>query len=201
MATGIIKVDPRGITVRLLENLAAAQGAPADGAPADMLKERPSSVQFFDLAALYAAYLAQYSVPFEWPDVCTIRLYETAGSGTMTVAYARLWLYDTLSQKAFPAGIGADATKGYLNGGSAYGETGANLLRGAEPLMYPGHCDGINVELGTFGDASQRHNVDWFIPSPGVAALMRITHAKLDELRAYLDDLTALAKEHAPQTI
>lgn len=168
MATGIIKIDDQGVWVRLLKNLAAAQGAPADGGSGDMLKAKPTSTTFYDFADLRDAWLKQFGVPFLWPELATVFLYETAGSGTITLAYARLWLYSGLIGKAFPAGIGADAAKGYLNGGSSFGETGTDKLRHCEPLMFPGQGDGMNIELGTYGGTNPTFNVDVFFPAPSL---------------------------------
>lgn len=196
MPTGIIRIDETGCLVRLLDTLTAAQGAPADGVPGSVLSARPTSTQFYDLGDLRAQWLAKYGVPFTWPDAATVSIYETTGSGTMTIAYARLWLYTSSSQKAFPAGTGADATKGYLGGGAAgvLGETGANRVRHMEPLVFPGQCDGINIELGTYGDASQRHTVEIFFPAPAStnaqlqqAAMVRL----LCEMRDLLADIKA----------
>lgn len=164
--TGIIEIGPRGVLVRLLHNLAAAQGAPPDGQAGDVLKASPTSTTFFDFRALEAAWLSQFGVEFVWPDTSTVWLYETAGSGTITLSYARIWLYQSSSGRAFPAGIGADATKGYLNGGASFGETGSDQLRHVEPVAYPGSGDGINVELGTFGGTNPTFNLDMFFPAP-----------------------------------
>lgn len=157
MPTGIVHRDERGTLVRLLENLAAANTL-ADGAPGDKLSARPLSTQFFNLAEL--------GPEFVWPDHSTVRIYETAGTGTMTIASARLMLYDSHSQKVFPAGPGADADKGKINLVAAFGETGSDQLRHSELLLYPGSCSGVQFMLGTFGGTNPTFNVDWFIPAP-----------------------------------
>lgn len=168
MTTGVQGIyvlgGQRGVLVRLLENLAAAQGAPPDGVPGDVLRPRPTSTQFFNVAELLPNMRNAQAVFDGWPDSSTIRLYETAGSGTMTLAYARIWLYDAVSQKAFPAGTGSDADKGKLNGAVAFGETGSDKIRHAEPLAFTSHFDGVQVELGTFGGTNPTFNVDWFVP-------------------------------------
>ena len=161
MSTGIQYVNERGIMVRLLENLAAVNAFPADGAPGDVLKAQPSSTQFFDLRLL-DPFVGEDS-DWQVDSITTLYLYETAGSGTMTLAYARVGLYLATARKAFPAGNGLDADKGKLNNAGALGETGANQLRHAEPLAYPDHFDGIQVELGTFGGTAPTYNVDWWI--------------------------------------
>ena len=100
------------------------------------------------------------------PDTAAIRIYETAGSGVITIASARLLLFDATSGKVFPAGIGTDADKGKLNVAGAFGETGTDQLRHQELLSYPGHSDGIQIALGTFGGTSPTFNVDLWLPSP-----------------------------------
>jgi hypothetical protein len=133
MATGIQTATPRVRTVRLVESATAANAAPA-GAPS----ATPAATVGFKLDT---STLLTTS--------CTVRIYETAGSGTMAMTYARAWGYSATATKWFPMGIGADATKGYLNGGAAFGETGANELRHAEALGFINHWDGIYIEFGT----------------------------------------------------
>jgi hypothetical protein len=157
MATGIQLSDSkRGTIVRLLENVGAATGKPADGTPPNVLRANPTATQFFAMSELGLG-----SVP---PEGCSLRIYETAGSGALSIAYARLWVYDIVAQKAFPAGIGADADKGKLNNGAAFGITDTAKLRHTEPLLFLDHCDGIQCELGTIAGTTPTFNVDLFIP-------------------------------------
>lgn len=157
MSTGVQYRDPygRGTLVRLFENLAAANVV-LDGAPGDVLQRIPIPTKFFDYLAL--------GETFPWPDSSTLRIYETAGSGTMTVASARVWLYDALSSKRFPAGDGSDSLKGMLNAGSALGETAADQVRHSGTLLYFKHFQGIQVELGALGGTTPAYNCDWFLP-------------------------------------
>lgn len=194
MPTGIIQIDKRGALVRLLDSLGAAQGAPPDGAAGDVLMAMPSSTKFFDLRVLEVAWRDTFAVDFLWPDASTTWLYETAGSGTMTIAYARVWLYHRSSGKAFPAGIGADTTKGYLNGGTAFGETGADRVRHVEPLLYPGAGDGINVELGTFGGTSPTFSLDMFFPAPSLSWRLA-QESTLETMQRVLHEVAKLPKE------
>jgi len=158
MATGAQESNgKRGTVVRLLENCGSANGIPADGAPNAVLQKFPTSSQFFALKELGAGFI--------WPEDASIRIYETAGSGALSIAYARVWIYDLVAQKAFPAGIGTDADKGKINNGAAFGITSTGKLRHSEPLLYPGHCDGIQIELGTIGGSSSpTFNVELFFP-------------------------------------
>lgn len=160
MPVGIVKRTGSAIVVRLLENIAAANTI-ADGAAGDVLRALPSSTQFFRIA-IVTELLAELG--YEWPDDTSICLYETAGSGTMTLASAKVLLYDGTSQKMFPAGTGGDTTKGMLNSGAAFGETSSDKIRHTEPILYVHHFDGIAVELGTFGGTAPTFNVEWRIP-------------------------------------
>lgn len=143
-----------------MENLAAANTI-AEGASPDVLRDVPSTTQFYRIS-LVSDRLDRLG--YEWPDESSIYLYETAGSGTMTLASARVIFYDSTSNKMFPAGTGADATKGMLNNGASFGETGSDKLRHAEPILYAHHWDGIAVEIGSFGGTSPTYNVEWRIP-------------------------------------
>jgi len=163
MATGIQGIVRDRLVIRLLENLAATNTV-AEGAAVDVLKERPLSTQFFDIGQVRTYLVDQGITDFVWPDDSWVEIYETAGSGTMTIASARVVHYSAASGKLFYPGPGLDASKGMLNNAAALGETGTDKLRHKELLLYPQHADGLQIELGTFGDASQRHNADWHIP-------------------------------------
>jgi hypothetical protein len=162
MATGILQDgrDGRDIILRLIENLGVAQGVPPDGAAGDVLKAQPSSTQFFDLSLL--------GPDFEWPERSVLTLYETrASTGVLTVAYLRLWLYDAISGKAYPAGSGTDADKGKLNNAGTYGEVASDKVRHREVIYNPGVCDGVQVEVGTIAGTTPTFNVDLRIPRAG----------------------------------
>lgn len=149
MATGVQTTNSTRLrTVRLVESATTANGAPS-GAPT----ATPSGTVGFLLA----------TGPFVQTS-CTVRIYETAGSGTMAMTYARAWGYNVASSKYYPLGTGADATKGYLNGGAAFGETGANELRHAEPLLLPNHLDGIYIELGVISGTNTALSVELDFP-------------------------------------
>jgi hypothetical protein len=156
MATGIQSTSSkRGLVVRLLEGLTAANSTlPTVTAVAS---EFPTSTEFFDLSLLGDGYIL--------PEDASIRISESAGSGALSIAYARLWIYDRFSGKSYPAGIGTDASKGKLNNGAALGITATGLLRHTEPLLFVGHADGIQVELGAIGGSSSpAFHVDLWIP-------------------------------------
>ena len=152
MATGIQSSDSKRVTVvRLVENATAANGVPV-GAPT----ATPAAGVGFDLNELKSGNVL--------PDWVSVRIYETAGSGVMTLASARLWGFSLVSGKWTPLGIGGDTTKGLLNSGSTFGETGTDQLRHQEPLMLPGHLDGVYIELGTIAGAATALSVEIDFP-------------------------------------
>lgn len=139
MATGRQSTDSkRVITVRMVESATAANGAPT-GLPLPI----PAATVGYDLSDLGAGYVL--------PDSVTVRIYETAGSGTMTLSYARMWGYSLASGLWTPLGLGTGTDKGKLNNAAAFDESGNNQLRHSEPLIFLHHIDGIYVELGVFG--------------------------------------------------
>lgn len=145
MATGIQSTNSSRVkTVRLVEAATAANAAPA-GAPSST----PAATVGFLLGS---ATLLQGS--------CSVRIYSTAGSATMAMTYARLWGYSISSGFWSPLGTGADATKGYLNNGAAFGETGSDVIRHQEPIGYVDHLDGIYVELGVISGTSTAISVE-----------------------------------------
>ncbi len=92
------------------------------------------------------------------PEDLSIVVTSTAGSGTMTVTL-RLWeKFGVLASQAnglwCPAGIGADAVKGVLNGGAAIGETSADLIRHCEPVSLTAHAQRLYVEITAIGGTS-----------------------------------------------
>ena len=154
MATGLQASNSNNFdVVRLLEGETAAC-APVEAA---VLSETPTSAQFFDLTALRAK-----RGPL--PEETAIRVRSRAGSGVMTCAYVRIWLADKASATMVPYGVGADADKGKLNNGAAFGETGANVIRHQELVPYLGTADGIMAELGALGGTATAIDVDLIIP-------------------------------------
>ena len=152
MATGIQSTDSRlVVTVRLVESATAANAVPS-GAPTGT----PATGVGFDMSLLGYGYV--------FPEHCTVRLYSTAGSGTMTLSYARLYGYSRVSGLWSPLGIGTDADKGKLNDGDAFGETESDLIRHQERFDLPGHFDGIYCRLGTFGGTSTAISVEVDFP-------------------------------------
>lgn len=146
MATGIqTSLSKRGITFRLAENVNAS-GLAAPTAATDG----------FDLSTLEAGYL--------FPEYAAISIYNASGTGSLSIAYARLWLYDLVSGFWFPAGIGTDANKGKLNGGAAMGATATDQLRHREVLAYPALADRVAIELNTVAGTSPAMNCDVFLP-------------------------------------
>lgn len=100
------------------------------------------------------------------PDDISLVTTSTAGSGTMTVTL-RLWQkFGTLGSQAngtwCPSGIGTDATKGVLNGGSAIGEVSADLIRHCEPISLSAHAQRLYVEITAIGGSSTAITV-WLV--------------------------------------
>jgi len=92
------------------------------------------------------------------PDDVSVVVTSTAGSATMTVTL-RLWQkFGTLGSQAngtwCPAGPGADATKGVINGGSAIGEVSADLIRHCEPISLSAHAQRLYLEIAAIGGTS-----------------------------------------------
>lgn len=157
MATGIQSTNnnKRSIVVRLLEDIAAANSTLPTVTPA--LSATPTSTQFFDLSKLGNG--------FVFPEDSTIQISESGtSSGALTIAYVRVWLYDAVTGKSYPAGTGTDADKGKINGGAALGVTATDRLRHREPLLFLGHADGIQLEVGAIGGTTPTFNLDLVIP-------------------------------------
>ncbi len=77
----------------------------------------------------------------------------------------RLWLwYPEAGNQGewFPAGIGADATKGTVNGGNAIGETVPNGIRHAEPVTDITHATRAYLQL-TAGAGTGRWYSAWVV--------------------------------------
>jgi len=88
------------------------------------------------------------------PDVMSLLLFSTAGSGTMTVT-CKLWGHTPLSSGQWlPIGTGADTTKGTINAGAAIGETSADKLVHSEVIQVMGHFDRIYLEITAIGGTS-----------------------------------------------
>ncbi len=79
-----------------------------------------------------------------------LHLYNTAGSGTITLAYLRLWAWTCMAGLWGPPGVGSDANKGKINIANSFtfGEVGADRICHYEPMLYPGHFDYLTAELG-----------------------------------------------------
>lgn len=85
------------------------------------------------------------------PRSASVYVYETAGSGTLSISYLRMWARDPVDDKWCPTGPGADADKGKLNDEQSLGETGTNELRHVEEIDLPAHAKRLYLELGTIG--------------------------------------------------
>ena len=90
-------------------------------------------------------------------DTCTVLVYSSAGSGTMTVT-VKMWGY--ANSIWCPMGSHAtDASKGLLNEANAIGETSADTIAHAEPISYIGHFDRVYAELTVIGGSATAINV------------------------------------------
>lgn len=93
------------------------------------------------------------------PSDLSLLVVSTAGSSTMNVTM-RLWgkfgvLAGLTSVGAWaPLGVGADATKGVINAGSAMGETGTDLIRHVEPVSLTAHMQRLYVEITSINGTS-----------------------------------------------
>ncbi len=81
------------------------------------------------------------------PELNTIAVRSTAGSGTMAFTL-RLWgLYGAAATDWAFFGGGTDALAGYLNDGTAYAETGTNTINRNELVYGLNHALRIYVEV------------------------------------------------------
>lgn len=78
-------------------------------------------------------------------DDISLKVYSTAGSGTMTVTLA-LWGYNETLAKWFRLGL--------LNGGSAIGETSSDAINYAEPASRIKDYQRIYLEITAIGGSS-----------------------------------------------
>lgn len=83
-----------------------------------------------------------------------VTMRSTAGSGTLTLSYVRIWGYLSAISTWFPLGNGTDANKGKLNDAASFTEVGTDLLLHEEPIHDFGHFDRLYAEVGSFGGTS-----------------------------------------------
>jgi len=133
MALGDITVIENDLkAIEILAATAAVNNAPASataGVPTDLIR------QAFG----------------QFPEVMSFVVASTAGSGAMGATF-RLWgMFGTLAGLAgglwAPFGSGSETLKGVVNEGNALGEVATDLIRHAEPLLFPHHASRIYVEL------------------------------------------------------
>lgn len=150
MTTGIQSGSSKHTVVcRLVDGASAANG-------------KPSEAAVFSAVGVEAPLLDR-----KGPTYASIRIYNPAGTGVVTVDYARLWVGQAdptdpgdAAGKWFPAGVGTDANKGKINNGAALGETSADKLRHSEVVVLPSHCDRLYAELGAITGSTVAINVD-----------------------------------------
>jgi hypothetical protein len=85
------------------------------------------------------------------PNAVGVKVWSTAGSGTMTVTI-KLWGRSNTTW--VPVGAGADTTKGEINVVAAIGETTADSLVHSEVMNYPGMFQRIYAEIVAIGGTS-----------------------------------------------
>ena len=169
MATGYQKSSSNNVDVIVL--LAAETAANTITRPAAVLSATPTNVQFYDLTD-YKTNVGPV------PDKGHIVIYSTAGSGVMTLAATRLFLAHKQGVGAAavggPYGVGADATKGMLNNGAAFGEDSAvaDRIYHREEVTGLSCADGIAVQLGAIAGTATAIQVELHLPKfgPGVVA-------------------------------
>lgn len=171
MATGYQKSNSNNVDVIVL--LAAETAANTIALAPPVLSSTPTNVQHYDLTD----YKAQVGPV---PDKGHIVIYSTAGSGTMTLGATRVFLAHKGGSvavsgslvKSGPYGVGADATKGMLNNGASFGETGSDVLYHREEITGLSCADGIAVQLGAFGGTNPAYQVELHLPKygPGVVS-------------------------------
>jgi hypothetical protein len=91
------------------------------------------------------------------PDVMALKVYSTAGSGSMTCDL-RLWTYSTTGTVWLPPGTGtggvAAGAKGSLNGGVQITETEADKIQHVELVQFLEHFDRLYLEIVGIGGTS-----------------------------------------------
>lgn len=131
MAAGTVTAFGDGDSAELtvLESVTATNGAPStstDGVSTNLIK----------------------SFVGHAPQTIGIKLWSTAGSGTMTVT-VKLWGY--ANGKWVPVGTGADTTKGEINAVAAIGETSADSIVHSETMNYPLFFSRLYAEVAAIG--------------------------------------------------
>lgn len=128
MAIGdVTNIGPNAKAIELLASSTATNSPPA-GASAGL-----------EVNTIYSAF-------GRVPDTMSLRVWSTAGSGTMSATF-RLWGYDPLVADWMPVGTGAAATKGVINEGGALDETAADELRHTELVDFVGHFSRVYLEI------------------------------------------------------
>lgn len=107
---------------------------------------------------------APHGVLSKEAERCLVAVYESSGSGTLSIGYVKIWGYLASIDKWFPIGTGADADRGKLNDRLAIGEVAADDLRLIEVLSDVTVFDRLHAELDTVGGTSPVLNVDLIIP-------------------------------------
>lgn len=127
MAIGDKTDGPICITYELLASVTAANSPPTlatDGLELNAIRDAVNSI----------------------PEVCSVAIVSTAGSGTMSCS-ARLWGYLPAASSWIPAGVGTAAAKGMLNDGDSIGEVSADKIAHSEPVDLIAHFSRLYLEI------------------------------------------------------
>lgn len=138
--------------------LSGATAANTVTVPTVTLSSTPTGAQLFDL------WTFRNTVGGQLADKGHIVIRSTAGSGVMTLGACRVFVSDKASGVGGPYGVGADSTKGQLNNGAAFGETGSDVIYHREEITGLSTIDGIQVQLGAFGGTDPAFTVELLIP-------------------------------------
>lgn len=127
MAAGEFKSNGWTRRLKILEGVTAANGAPS------------GSLAGHTLANLVASDRPRYG---------TIVIANSAGTGTLGIASARLWVWDSEVADWIPPGTGDGPAKAIINDGLPFTNTGTDKIRHAEIVELPGMFSKVYLELG-----------------------------------------------------
>lgn len=141
-------LTPGRAVFRILDS-ASASAAPTIADPANP-KGDPTNASGASGSATAAGCRIRLPAPWRPAGRGTLRLYNTAGSGTITLSYLRMRGWCASDGLFMPVGTGTDANKGKINVANSFtfGEVGSDLILHTEPFLYVGDFDWLHAELG-----------------------------------------------------
>lgn len=89
---------------------------------------------------------------------------DRSGTGTLTIAFAKLWGYLKNPAKWTPPGTGADTDRGKLNDAAAIGEVANDDVRLFELVFDLAIFDRLAVELNGVGGTNPVYDIDLLVP-------------------------------------